>query len=321
MTPAHITGTPARVTLPAIMLRARRRCRRHALFRGRAAASGRARKPRHPDRTGADAERRAPVVRHRDSTRCRAAGRCADGLCAQPSPRPKPRAEEFQRAEQLYQNDTNVARKTRDAARTQSITDEGRVATVRSQILSAWGHSILAMNASARERLVGDVLAASSYAGARGARRSRCQQDARFSRVEISSLNGPARWTASIVGPLPQASAPSFAGAMLLSVPAALSAGQPLQARLVEAAPSVRGPSVPGSGNRPLARIRVGVRGEAGQQLRATLGAARRACGRTRRPRGRGPHRRPHRRRRCTRALLGAELSASEHESTEEADD
>src|SRR5262245_12415450 len=31
--------------------------------------------------------------------------------------------EEFQRAEQLYQNDKNVARKTRDAARTQSITD------------------------------------------------------------------------------------------------------------------------------------------------------------------------------------------------------
>ncbi len=35
--------------------------------------------------------------------------------------------EEFRRAEQLYQNDKNVARKTRDAARTQSITDEGRV--------------------------------------------------------------------------------------------------------------------------------------------------------------------------------------------------
>jgi len=152
--------------------------------------------------------------------------------------------EEFQRAEKLYQNDTNVARKTRDAARTQSITDEGRVATVRSQLLSAWGPSILAMSSLARERLVGDLLGGRATL-VRAEPVQPLPQDARFGRVELSSLNGPARWSAAVLGPLPQASAPAFAGALLLSAPVALSAGQPLQARLVEAQPSVRGPSVP----------------------------------------------------------------------------
>jgi len=60
--------------------------------------------------------------------------------------------EESRRAEQLYRNDANVARKARDAARTQAITDEGRVTTARSQLLSAWGQTIVGMNPSARER-------------------------------------------------------------------------------------------------------------------------------------------------------------------------
>jgi len=159
--------------------------------------------------------------------------------------------EEFRRADQLYQSDTNVARKTRDAARTQSITDEGRVATVRSQLLSAWGPSILAMSLSVRERLVGDLLGGRATL-VRAEPMQPLPQEARFSRVELLSLNGPARWTAAVLGPLPQASAPAFAGAILLSAPAsgtaaALSAGQPLQARLVESQPSVRGPSVPAS--------------------------------------------------------------------------
>jgi hypothetical protein len=159
--------------------------------------------------------------------------------------------EEFRRADQLYQNDTNVARKTRDAARTQSITDEGRVATVRSQLLSAWGPSIVAMSPSARERLASDLLGGRASL-VRAEPLQPLPQEARFSRVELASLNGPARWTAAVLGPLPQASAPAFAGAILLSAPAAsaaaaLSAGQPLQASLVEAQPSVRGPSVPAS--------------------------------------------------------------------------
>ncbi|MEJ0036004.1 MAG: hypothetical protein WDO68_07960 [Gammaproteobacteria bacterium] len=154
--------------------------------------------------------------------------------------------DEFQRAEQLYRNDTNVARKARDAARTQSITDEGRVMTVRSQLLSAWGQSVLAMNASVRQRLVDDLLAGRVSLG-RAEPVQPLPQGTRFSRADLTSLNGTARWTATVLGPLPQAAAPAFGGAILLSVPASLSAGQPLQATLVEAQPSVRGPSVPAS--------------------------------------------------------------------------
>ncbi len=152
--------------------------------------------------------------------------------------------DEFRRAEQLYQNDANVARKTRDAARTQSITDEGRVATVRSQLLSTWGQSILAMNAAARQRLVDELLAGRATL-VRAEPVQTIPPGTRFSRADLASLSDPARWAATVLGPLPQATAPAFAGAILLSVPVALSAGQALQARLVEAQPGVRGPSVP----------------------------------------------------------------------------
>ena len=154
--------------------------------------------------------------------------------------------DESRRAEQLYQNDANIARKARDAARTQAITDEGRVATVRSQLLSAWGQAILTMKPDARQRLVEDLLAGRATL-VRAEPVQAIPQGARFTRAEVSSLSGPSRWTATVLGPLPQASAPAFAGALLLSVPVSLSAGQALQARLVEAQPGARGPSVPAS--------------------------------------------------------------------------
>ena len=227
--------------------------------------------------------------------------------------------EEFRRAEKLYQNDTNVARKTRDAARTQAIADEGRVSTARSQILSAWGRPILAMNASARERLVNDLLAGRATL-VRAEPLQPLPEASRFGRVEVASLNGPSRWDATILGPLPQGSAPAFAGALLLTVPAALSAGQPLQAQLIEAASSVRGPSVP-------AAAIVRWRGtEWVYEERPANNFVRRAVRRGARVEGRavldgdvasdarivvvG-----------ARALLGAELSASEPESAEKDDD
>jgi hypothetical protein len=154
--------------------------------------------------------------------------------------------DELRRTEQLYRNDTNVARKTRDAARTQSITDEGRLTTVRSQLLSSWGPALAAMSASARERWVADLLAGRMTL-VRAEPVQLIPPQARFSRAELSSLSGQGRWTATVLGTLPQTSTPAFAGAMLLSVPAALSAGTPLQARLVEAQPGARGPSVPTS--------------------------------------------------------------------------
>lgn len=227
--------------------------------------------------------------------------------------------DEFRRAEQLYQNDKNVARKTRDAARTQSITEEGRVATVRSQLLSAWGQPILAMSGEVRGRLVSDLLSGRATL-IRAEPMQPLPPEARFGRVEVSSLNGPARWTASILGPLPQSSAPAFAGAVLLSVPAALSAGQALRAQLVEAAPSVRGPSVPAAAivrwrgsewvyeekpanNFVRHAVRRGARAEGRALLEGNVPADARivVIG--------------------ARALLGAELSASEPESTEETDD
>jgi hypothetical protein len=227
--------------------------------------------------------------------------------------------EEFRRAEQLYQNDANVARKARDAARTQSITDEGRVTTARSQLLSAWGQTIVAMNPAARERLIGDLLAGRAVL-VRAEPMQPLPQDARLSRADVSSLNGPARWTATVLGPLPQSSAPAFAGAILLSVPTSLAAGQPLQASLAEAQATVHGPSVPASAivrwhgaewvyeekpaNTFVRRaVRRGTRVEGRALLQGDVPADTKivVVG--------------------ARALLGAELSASEPQEDEESDD
>jgi hypothetical protein len=227
--------------------------------------------------------------------------------------------EEFRRAEQLYRNDTNIARKTRDAARTQAITDEGRVATARSQILSAWGQPILGMSAPARERLVNDLLTGRATL-VRAEPMQPLPQGAQFGRVEISSLNDTAHWSGSVLGPLPQVSAPAFAGAILLSVPAPLSAGQPLHGRLVEAAPGVQGPSVP---------VSAIVRWHGAEWVYEEKPAnhfVRRAVRQGTRVTGRAVLEEdvPSDTRIVVvggRALLGAELSASEPESVEEADD
>jgi len=227
--------------------------------------------------------------------------------------------DEFQRAEQLYRNDANVARKARDAARTQSITDEGRVATVRSQLLSTWGQPIATMNPAARERLIAELLAGRATL-VRAEPVQAIPQGARFARAEVSSLTGTARWTATVLGPLPQSSAPAFAGAFLLSVPVTLPAGQALRATLGESQPGVRGPSVPASsivrwrGNEWVYEekpantfvrhaVRRGARVEGRALLEGDISSDARVVvvG--------------------ARALLGAELSESEPESTEKDDD
>jgi hypothetical protein len=135
----------------------------------------------------------------------------------------------------------------------------------------------------------------------------------------VSPLTGTARWAATILGPLPQASAPAFAGAFLLSVPVALPAGQALRAALAEAQPGVRGPSAPASAivrwrgsewvyvEKPANTfVRHVVRRGARVERRALLDdissdARIVVVG--------------------ARALLGVELSASEPESSEEGDD
>jgi hypothetical protein len=125
---------------------------------------------------------------------------------------------------------------------------------------------------------------------------------------------------------MPQGSAPAFAGALLLSVPAtpgvpaSLIPGEPLQATLTEATPSVRGPSVPASAivrwhgaewvyeEKPAntfvrTPVRRGARVAGRALLEGNVSADAQivVVG--------------------ARALLAAELSASEPESAEEADD
>jgi hypothetical protein len=151
-------------------------------------------------------------------------------------------AEEAQRTETLYHEDKNVSRKTLDAARTQAITDQGRVTTTRGQLLSSWGRSIASLSAPAHRQLVTDLLAG-HVSLVRAEPLTPAPADAPITEAQLKGLNG-GNWSASMLGPLPQAAGAPSTQAFLLRVGAALPAGQPLQATLLEGKPTLRGPTV-----------------------------------------------------------------------------
>lgn len=152
-------------------------------------------------------------------------------------------AEEAQRTEKLYHEDKNVSRKTLDTARTQAIADQGKVTTTRGQLLSAWGRSIAALSAAAHRQLVTDLLAG-HVSLVRAEPLTPVPADAPIAEAQLKGLNG-GNWSATMLGPLPQAAGATSTQAFLLRVGAAFPAGQPLQATLMEGKPTLRGPTVP----------------------------------------------------------------------------
>jgi hypothetical protein len=141
--------------------------------------------------------------------------------------------DEADRSERLYQNDRNVARKVVDAARLQRITDEGRVRTARAQLVASWGTGISALPASARERLVDDLLEGRAVL-VRAEQIMPLPAGTSVKRARVSTLNGTQSWDAERLGPFPQATAPTMGGASLLRVPTALPVGALLRAALLD---------------------------------------------------------------------------------------
>jgi hypothetical protein len=151
---------------------------------------------------------------------------------------------EAERSEKLYREDTNIARKTLDAARTQAIADEARLNSARAGLLGAWGRAIASMPGSQRAKLVDDLLNGRASL-VRAEQVQPLPADVSIGTVRVATLNSHVEMNAEWLGALPQTTNPTLAGSSLLRVPAALSVGQLLEVTVTEKRASVRGMSVP----------------------------------------------------------------------------
>ena len=153
---------------------------------------------------------------------------------------------EAARSEQLYREETNIARKTLDAARAQAIADEARLNTARATLLGTWGRAIALMPAAQRAKLIDDLLN-SRASLVRAEQLLPLPADASVGTVHVATLDSRGEWNAEWLGTLPQTTNPTLAGTSLLKVPAGLPVGQLLEVTLTEKRASVHGTSVPAS--------------------------------------------------------------------------
>ena len=151
---------------------------------------------------------------------------------------------EAERSERLYKDDTNIARKALDAARAQAIADAGRVQAARAQLTSTWGRAIGVLSPAARTKLVDDLLDGRASL-VRADQTQPMPRDMPAPAAQVSNLEGTQEWPAEWLGSLPQTTNTTLAGASLLRVGASLQTGQVLRATLTEKQPSLKGLSVP----------------------------------------------------------------------------
>jgi hypothetical protein len=151
---------------------------------------------------------------------------------------------EAERSEKLYREETNIARKTLDAARAQAIADEARLNTARAALLGTWGRTIATMPGAQRAKLIDDLLSG-RVSLVRAEQLQPLPADASVGAVHVVTLDSHGEWNAEWLGTLPQTTNPTLAGSSLLRVPAALSVGQLLEATLTEKRASLHGMSVP----------------------------------------------------------------------------
>jgi len=151
---------------------------------------------------------------------------------------------EAERSEQLYRDDTNIARKTLDAARAQAIADEARWNSARAALLGAWGRAIAALSGAQRAKLIDDLLMGRASL-VRAEHLQPLPPGSSIGVVRVAVLDSHVEMNADWLGTLPQTINPTLAGSSLLRVPASLSVGQILEVTMTEKHASVRGMSVP----------------------------------------------------------------------------
>jgi hypothetical protein len=151
---------------------------------------------------------------------------------------------EAERSEQLYREETNIARKTLDAARAQAIADEARLNTARAGLLGTWGRAIATLPGAQRAKLIDDLLNGRASL-VRAEQLQPLPADASIGAAHVVTLDSHGEWNAEWLGTLPQTTNLTLAGSSLLKVPTALSVGQLLEVTLTEKRASVHGMSVP----------------------------------------------------------------------------
>jgi hypothetical protein len=151
---------------------------------------------------------------------------------------------ELDRTQRLYRDETNIAFKAVEAARAQAALDAGHVAAAKAQLRAGWGTALASLAADARARLLDD-LSNSRIALVRAELLQQAGSDARFTSVELQTLDGVRHWQAQSLGTLPQTDVASIAGALLLRVATSLPQGLALIGTLHEPTAAIRGLGIP----------------------------------------------------------------------------
>jgi hypothetical protein len=153
---------------------------------------------------------------------------------------------ELERSEHLYQGEANVSLKALEAARTQALTDGGRLDALRVQLLANWGEAVAGLGATNQAEL-----AQALVSGHAALVRAEAQQldtprlEVREARVRV--IGGEENWRATVLGAAAQAANQGMGAAYLLRVPAALTPGRVLVAELRDERRVLHGVGLPRS--------------------------------------------------------------------------
>jgi hypothetical protein len=153
---------------------------------------------------------------------------------------------ELERSERLYKGEANVSLKAVEAARTQALTDGGRLDGLRVQLLANWGASLAGMSPAEQAGLAEELVS-----GHAALVRAEVQQidaarlEAREAHLRV--LGGPESWEAKVLGEAAHAPNQGLGAAYLLRVAAALQPGRVLIAELRDQRHVLHGVAVPRS--------------------------------------------------------------------------
>ncbi|HYM36407.1 MAG TPA: hypothetical protein VET48_13495, partial [Steroidobacteraceae bacterium] len=141
---------------------------------------------------------------------------------------------ELERLERLHADDANVSLKAVEAARAQAAVDSGKALALKTQLATAWGRSLVALQDKERTQFVDD-LANGRISLVRAEVTDRDVGVIEANEAQVHSLADDEKWSAQVLGRTAQAADRSIGVAYLLRVAADLQPNRVLAAELSDA--------------------------------------------------------------------------------------
>jgi hypothetical protein len=151
---------------------------------------------------------------------------------------------ELDRLERLHADDTNVSLKAVEAARAQTAADAGHVATLRAQLATTWGRSLVAFPDSERTLLL-DELTSGRASLLRADVTDGDVRQLQFHSAKTHSLTSDETWPAIIIGRMASSNDRGIGDSYLLKVAADLQPNRMLVVQLIDPAHSRHGFKIP----------------------------------------------------------------------------